>query len=59
VAALMAIPATVAAQTGTDDSKAVQHAADQWMAAYNAGDAAAVAKMCVRHPLRKAQTIMP
>jgi ketosteroid isomerase-like protein len=45
VATLMAIPATVAAQTGTDDSKSVQHAADQWMAAYNASDAAAVAKM--------------
>jgi hypothetical protein len=45
VAALMAIPATVAAQTGTDETKAIQKAADQWMAAYNAGDAAAVAKM--------------
>ena len=45
VAALMAIPATVAAQTGTDETKAIQKAADQWMAAYNAGDSAAVAKM--------------
>ena len=45
VAVLLAIPATVAAQTGTDDTKAIQRNADQWMAAYNAGDAAAVAKM--------------
>ena len=45
VVALLAIPGAVTAQTGTDDSKAVQRAADQWMAAYNAGDAAAVAKM--------------
>jgi uncharacterized protein (TIGR02246 family) len=45
VAVLLAIPATVAAQTGTDDTKAIQKAADQWMAAYNAGDAAAVTKM--------------
>jgi ketosteroid isomerase-like protein len=45
VAVLLGIPATVAAQTGTDDAKAIQRAADQWMAAYNAGDAAAVAKM--------------
>jgi ketosteroid isomerase-like protein len=43
VAMLLAIPAT--AQTGTDDTKAIQKAADQWMAAYNTGDAAAVAKM--------------
>jgi ketosteroid isomerase-like protein len=42
---LLAIPATVVAQTGTDDTKTMQHAADQWMAAYNAGDATAVAKM--------------
>jgi uncharacterized protein (TIGR02246 family) len=45
MAVLLAIPAAVAAQTGTDDTKAIQQAADQWMAAYNAGDAAAVAKM--------------
>ena len=45
VAVLLAIPATVAAQTGTDDTKAIQRNADQWMAAYNAGDAAAVANM--------------
>jgi uncharacterized protein (TIGR02246 family) len=45
VAALLAIPAAVTAQTGTDQTKAIQKAADQWMAAYNAGDAAAVAKM--------------
>jgi uncharacterized protein (TIGR02246 family) len=47
VAVLLAIPAAVTAQTGTDDTKAIQKAADQWMAAYNAGDAAAVAKMYV------------
>ena len=45
LAVLLAIPGTVTAQTGTDDTKAIQKAADQWMAAYNAGDAAAVAKM--------------
>jgi ketosteroid isomerase-like protein len=45
VAVLLVIPATVPAQTDTDDTKANQHAADQWMAAYNAGDAAAVAMM--------------
>ena len=45
LAVLLAIPATVIAQTGTDNTKAIQKAADQWMAAYNAGDAAAVAKM--------------
>ena len=46
VAVLLGIPGTVAAQTAaTDDAKAIQKAADQWMAAYNAGDAAAVAKM--------------
>ena len=45
VAVFLAIPATVAAQTGTDDTKAIQRNADQWMAAYNAGDAAAVANM--------------
>src|SRR5215475_8702829 len=43
VAAALGIPGTVAAQT--DDAKEIQKAADQWMAAYNAGDAAAVAKM--------------
>ena len=45
MAVLVAIPTTVAAQSGTDDAKAIQRAADQWMAAYNAGDAATVAKM--------------
>jgi uncharacterized protein (TIGR02246 family) len=45
VAVLLGIPATVAAQTSTDDAKAIQRAAEQWMAAYNAGDPAAVAKM--------------
>jgi ketosteroid isomerase-like protein len=45
LALLLALPGTVTAHTGTDDTKAIQKAADQWMAAYNAGDAAAVAKM--------------
>lgn len=45
MAVLLAIPTTVAAQSGTDDAKAIQRAADQWMAAYNTGDATAVAKM--------------
>jgi len=51
VAVFLAIPATVAAQTGTDDTKAIQRNADQWMAAYNAGDAAAVANMYLEDAL--------